>query len=145
MAPEKFRSKAKSDGGFVFGPLVCTAWAGLGRAGQGWAGLGMGQISQTWRRGVARLLVFPQGTKSAPEHARKNRPGQGKVRGNDSDERLAQGKGRKRTTQTKPRRDGGTLRRPRLASKQRFNRRTVNTSLLSTYGDFQRKLRRRRS
>ena len=105
----------------------------------------MGQISQTWRRGVARLLVFPQGTKSAPEHARKNRPGQGKVRGNDSDERLAQGKGRKRTTQTKPRRDGGTLRRPRLASKQRFNRRTVNTSLLSTYGDFQRKLRRRRS
>ena len=22
-----------------------------------------------------RLLVFPQGTKSAPEHARKNRPG----------------------------------------------------------------------
>ncbi|CAJ1328463.1 unnamed protein product, partial [Effrenium voratum] len=40
VAPEKFRSKAKSVGGFVFG-----------------------------------LLVFPQGTKSAPEHARKNRPG----------------------------------------------------------------------
>lgn len=40
VAPEKFRSKAKSVGGFVFG-----------------------------------LLVFPQGTKSAPEHARKSRPG----------------------------------------------------------------------
>ncbi|CAK0880704.1 unnamed protein product, partial [Prorocentrum cordatum] len=39
VAPEKFRSKTKSVGGFVFG-----------------------------------LLVFPQGTKSAPEHARKNRP-----------------------------------------------------------------------
>merc|ERR1711959_438038 len=39
VAPEKFRSKTKGVGGFVFG-----------------------------------LLVFPQGTKSAPEHAKKNRP-----------------------------------------------------------------------
>mmetsp|Transcript_119963 Transcript_119963/g.233518 ORF Transcript_119963/g.233518 Transcript_119963/m.233518 type:complete len:1330 (-) Transcript_119963:135-4124(-) len=39
VAPEKFRSRTKGVGGFVFG-----------------------------------LLVFPQGTKSAPEHARKNRP-----------------------------------------------------------------------
>merc|ERR1719230_2209532 len=38
VAPEKFRSRTKSVGGFVFG-----------------------------------LLVFPQGTKSAPEHAKKNR------------------------------------------------------------------------
>ncbi len=38
IAPEKFRSKTQSVGGFVFG-----------------------------------LLIFPRGTKSAPEHAKKNR------------------------------------------------------------------------
>lgn len=59
VAPEKFRSKAKSVGGFVFG-----------------------------------LLVFPQGTKSAPEHARKNRPGKGKEE-DDTDK----AKARRRDTQ----------------------------------------------
>ncbi|CAE7345253.1 Usp7, partial [Symbiodinium microadriaticum] len=60
VAPEKFRSKAKSVGGFVFG-----------------------------------LLVFPQGTKSAPEHARKNRPGKGKEEDLDTDK----AKARRRDTQ----------------------------------------------
>ena len=60
VAPEKFRSKAKSVGGFVFGSEPQASVAQL---------LGFSQSL------LLRLLVFPQGTKSAPEHARKNRPG----------------------------------------------------------------------
>ncbi|CAE7742965.1 gpmA [Symbiodinium pilosum] len=64
VAPEKFRSKAKSVGGFVFG-----------------------------------LLVFPQGTKSAPEHARKNRPGKKEEDKEKKDSDGDKAKARRRETQ----------------------------------------------